>query len=989
MASTTIPTTDNGLPTEEQLDREFPNRPKNTKPTLPFHSLYLNLFNPLDQNRKRPTGPLRKTGPFSRKPAHELRRDIIKRFIAKWRSEVGPDIFPAFRLIVPDKDRDRIVYGLKEKALARIWVKVLGINARSDDALALLNWKEPMTTPAGPGGMVWTSKAGDFAGRVFDVVSKRAMRLEPGELSVADVNEMLDGLSMGRGEKDYLPVFQRFYRDMCAEEIMWMVRMVLRQMKVGASEKTLFASWHQDAEALFKVSSSLRRVCWELTTEKPLEGSAMSVTPMQCFQPQLAQYDMHDFEAMAKKVQTPTDKTFWIEEKLDGERMQLHMVPDETMKGGRRFAFWSRRAKDYTYLYGDGLYAETGSLTRHLTDVFADGIESLVLDGEMIAWDPLIKAMVAFGTLKTAALYEQSNPRNTTGHRPLLRVFDILRFNDRDVTDCALHERRRLLNFAIKKEVEGRFEIHKYSIGTTADDIEVALRDVVADSSEGLVIKNPRREYSLNERNDSWFKVKPEYMEEYGEQLDVVIIGGYYGAGHRGGWFSSFLCGLRVNDNEIQRGADPQKSLSFLKAGGGFTAQDYKAIRSKTEGKWIKWDRKRPPRDLIVLGGDDRDRQYERPDMWIKPQDSLVVSVKASSVHETDRFAAQISVRFPRFQRFREDRDWRSALSMHDFLSLKSEVEKKRGENMRVNEGKKRKITRKEKPAITIHGKDVLKTPYAGPVTECFKGLEFFVIGGCAKPQRKSKPELEQLVKANGGNIHQTHEKDPDMICIADANLVQVNALKKRGTHNVIRPSWIFECIKQNETERDKPSFLLPLEPRHLLFAKDGVEDQINENVDPHGDSFARDTDPDELKKLLKDMPLPKKGYSRATAHAALESRNGELPVLQGWILEELIIAFQGSSESLDVTEPLSLQSYQARQTARFAGATVTTDLEEGKTTHIVVCGRDESELRTRATEIRRQISTWKKLPRVVGLDWIENCWKEKTRIDEERSPVA
>ncbi len=68
----------------------------------------------------------------------------------------------------------------------------------------------------------------------------------------------------------------------------------------------------------------------------------------------------------------------------------------------------------------------------------------------------------------------------------------------------------------------------------------------MAEASEGLVLKNPRSIYRLNSRNDDWMKVKPEYMTGFGESLDCIIIGGYYGSGHRGGRLSSFLCGLRV-----------------------------------------------------------------------------------------------------------------------------------------------------------------------------------------------------------------------------------------------------------------------------------------------------------------------------------------------------------------------------------------------------------------------------------------------------------
>lgn len=38
----------------------------------------------------------------------------------------------------------------------------------------------------------------------------------------------------------------------------------------------------------------------------------------------------------------------------------------------------------------------------------------------------------------------------------------------------------------------------------------------------------------------------------------------------------------------------------------------------------------------------------------------------------------------------------------------------------------------------------------------------------CTTPEKKSKAELEQLVKANGGKIYQTNTAAPDTICIAE-----------------------------------------------------------------------------------------------------------------------------------------------------------------------------------------------------------------------------
>src|SRR5690606_32667019 len=143
---------------------------------------------------------------------------------------------------------------------------------------------------------------------------------------------------------------------------------------------------------------------------------------------------------------------------------------------------------------------------------------------------------------------------------------------------------------------------------------------------EGLVIKNPRSMYRLNDRNDDWIKVKPEYMTEFGEEFDLVILGGYYGQGRRGGILSSYLCGLRVDD-EYRDPSEGPMFYSFCKVGGGFKAEDYKAIRHNTEGKWQKWDPNHPPLQYMELAGQNY-AQFERPDVWIRPEESLVIAVK-------------------------------------------------------------------------------------------------------------------------------------------------------------------------------------------------------------------------------------------------------------------------------------------------------------------------------------------------------------------------
>jgi len=106
----------NTILTDAELDRSYPNRPRNKNPTLPFADLYLSLFEPLLANKKKKTG-VGIRGTRALKP-HEIRRNIIDRFISRWRSEVGNDIYPVLRLILCEKDRDRSVYVIPLRAKA-------------------------------------------------------------------------------------------------------------------------------------------------------------------------------------------------------------------------------------------------------------------------------------------------------------------------------------------------------------------------------------------------------------------------------------------------------------------------------------------------------------------------------------------------------------------------------------------------------------------------------------------------------------------------------------------------------------------------------------------------------------------------------------------------------------------------------------------------------------------------------------------------------
>jgi hypothetical protein len=54
---------------------------------------------------------------------------------------LGMNIIIIFILL--QKDRERAVYGLKEKNLAKTYIKLIPLGMRDPDAIRMLNWKRP------------------------------------------------------------------------------------------------------------------------------------------------------------------------------------------------------------------------------------------------------------------------------------------------------------------------------------------------------------------------------------------------------------------------------------------------------------------------------------------------------------------------------------------------------------------------------------------------------------------------------------------------------------------------------------------------------------------------------------------------------------------------------------------------------------------------------------------------------------------------------
>ena len=133
------------------------------------------------------------------------------------------------------------------------------------------------------------------------------------------------------------------------------------------------------------------------------------------------------------------------------------------------------------------------------------------------------------------------------------------------LTNLPLRERITILK-KIVLPVAGRVMLGERRTASTRKEVVEALNEAIDRREEGLVVKNPDSVYKPNMRARSgWVKVKPEYQNQLMDQCDLLVLGGYYGSGRRGGGkVTHFLCGVRDDD----------KFLSFCRVGSGYTSTE-------------------------------------------------------------------------------------------------------------------------------------------------------------------------------------------------------------------------------------------------------------------------------------------------------------------------------------------------------------------------------------------------------------------------------
>ncbi|KAL9713673.1 DNA ligase (ATP) [Leucoagaricus gongylophorus] len=692
----------------------------------------------------------------------DRRKKMINSWFTHWRQEKGYDLYPVLRLLLPQKDRERAVYGLQEKNLAKIYIKLIPLGMRDPDAVRLLNWKRPTERE---------KASGDFHAVLFEVVSKRSSVIES-SLSVEDLNHILDNLAQSMGKQDVQSkILRQVYNRATALEQRWIVRIILKDMQISVKEATVFSVFHPDAQDLFNTCSDLKKVAWELWDPSfRLDSENKAVQLLHVFAPMLCKRPTRKLEDTVREM---GGSGFYIEEKLDGERMQLH-------KRGNEYFYGSRKGKDYTYLYGK--HVGTGSLTPHIDNAFDSRVDDIILDGEMLVWDPVTERNLPFGTLKTAAL---DKSRAKLNPRPCFKVFDLLYLNGQSLIHKPLSFRKRNLKHCLK-EIKGRIEhVIEYK-GNTAKDIREHMNQILVARGEGLIIKHPLSKYVLNGRNMDWIKVKPEYMDDMGETVDVLVVAGDYGSGKRGGGVSALICAVFDDRREDLDEDDEPKYSTFARIGTGLSYADYVWVRDKP---WKAWNAQQQPSFLLTANRS----QEDKGDVFLEPEASFLLKVKAAEIVSSDQYHLGFTMRFPRAVAIRDDLTIADCMTASAVLeSLKTEKKRKMDSDIAGSKKKRKTVS-----------KATMLPQYSGPSmkdvsvqSDIFEGMKFVVVSDPkSRTGDRDREALMKLIHAHGGSCAQIAK--PDMLVVYGGTFTpyDLKLIMDKNENDVIKPVWIEKSI--------------------------------------------------------------------------------------------------------------------------------------------------------------------------------------------------
>jgi DNA ligase-1 len=335
----------------------------------------------------------------------------------------------------------------------------------------------------------------------------------------------------------------------------------------------------------------------------------------------------------------PLIKEAQLEDKYDGVRAQIHCGSPEQPG---RVALFSRSREDMTASFPE------------IVEAFAGVQEPLVLDGEILAWNPVsthdstreVGRALPFSSLQARLGRKRVTAEMRDSVPVVFMAFDVLYAAGEMTLERPLKERRNVLEQLVGREqARTRVGSRLTSAGqqtellfeTALEDnafarlvlapavqlesvaqLEQAYVDARARGNEGVMLKARHSTYQPGRRGLAWLKLKRELAT-----LDVVVTAAEYGHGRRAGWLSDYTFAVRDGDvlrnvGKAYSGVTDAEIAQLTQFFLEHTVEDYGGVRT------------------------------------VEPL--VVFEVAFNNVMRSDRHDSGFALRFPRILRIRDDK---------------------------------------------------------------------------------------------------------------------------------------------------------------------------------------------------------------------------------------------------------------------------------------------------------------------------------------------
>jgi DNA ligase-1 len=378
----------------------------------------------------------------------------------------------------------------------------------------------------------------------------------------------------------------------------YVVKIITGDMRIGLKENTVEEAI---AKAFDRPIEDVRRANMFLgdvgETAIMAQAGAMVEMRLRLFRPvkfMLATPAASEDEIFANFGDSP----FFIEDKYDGIRGQLHVEPP-------RAALYSRTLDDISNQFPEVVRA--AETFAHHANV------SLIADGEVVGYKN--GQVLPFARLQSRLGRKKPSDALLAEVPAALMIFDLLYFDGRTLIDEPLAQRRKLLETIALTE---HLIVAPSTLLTGRVSLDPYFEQAERLRNEGLMLKEASSIYAPGKRGMSWLKWKKTLAT-----LDVVVTAVEFGHGRRRQVLSDYTFAVQSEG----------KLLNIGKAYSGLT-----------------------DREILEMTTFFKEHTLEDHGWFRLVEPTVVLEVTFNGVQKSARHSSGFALRFPRILRIRYDK---------------------------------------------------------------------------------------------------------------------------------------------------------------------------------------------------------------------------------------------------------------------------------------------------------------------------------------------